>query len=68
MPRLPGGRKRDPRKSPEEMRAVLGLVEYRDGFKAAVLALRRGVRVSGCCQAEKQRSGSDAVLHPDREL
>jgi hypothetical protein len=26
-------------KKPEEMRAVLGLVEYRDGFKGAVLAL-----------------------------
>jgi hypothetical protein len=26
-------------KRPEEMRAVLGLVEYRDGFKGAVLAL-----------------------------
>jgi len=26
-------------KRPEEMRAVLGLIEYRDGFKGAVLAL-----------------------------
>ena len=29
-------------KRPEEMRAVLGLVEYRDGFKGAVLALSEG--------------------------
>jgi hypothetical protein len=29
-------------KRPEEMRAVLGVVEYRDGFKGAVLALSEG--------------------------
>jgi hypothetical protein len=31
--------KRRSTKKPEEMRAVLGMVEYRDGFKAVVLAL-----------------------------
>jgi hypothetical protein len=29
-------------KRPEEMRAVLGLIEYRDGFRGAVLALSEG--------------------------
>jgi len=28
-----------PKKRPEEMRGVLGIIEYRDGFKGAVLAL-----------------------------
>jgi len=30
---------RSTKKKPEEMKSVLGLVEYRDGFKAAVIAL-----------------------------
>ena len=37
-PRTPARRSRR-KKRPEDMRAVLGLVEYRDGFRAAVLAL-----------------------------
>jgi hypothetical protein len=36
---LARGEKPKSPKKPEEMRAVLGLVEYRDGFKAAVIAL-----------------------------
>jgi hypothetical protein len=36
---LARGQKPRSEKKPEEMRAVLGLVEYRDGFRAAVLAL-----------------------------
>ena len=36
---LARGEKPKSAKKPEEMRAVLGLVEYRDGFKAAVIAL-----------------------------
>jgi hypothetical protein len=36
---LARGEKPKSAKMPEEMRAVLGLVEYRDGFKAAVIAL-----------------------------
>jgi hypothetical protein len=36
---LARGEKHRSGRKPEEMKAVLGLVEYRDGFKAAVLAL-----------------------------
>jgi hypothetical protein len=36
---LARGQKHRPEKRPEQMRAVLGLVEYRDGFRGAVLAL-----------------------------
>ena len=40
-------------KRPEDMRAVLGLVEYRDGFRGAVLALDA---VSGYLIAEKSKN------------
>jgi hypothetical protein len=42
-------------KRPEDMRAVVGLVEYRDGFRAAVLALNE---VSGYLAAVKPKGKS----------
>ena len=60
--------KAESEKKPEEMKACLGLVEYRDGFTGRVIALNEVVGVPGRREAEGRRSGSDALLHPCGEL
>ena len=55
-------------KRPEDMRAVLGLIEYRDGFRGAVLALDEVSEYLVAVKPKGKTAGSYALLHTDREF
>ena len=55
-------------KRPEDMRAVLGLIEYRDGFRGAVLALDEVSEYLVAVKPKGKQPEATLVLHTDREF